>query len=235
MRYGFKPDLSKNWPMKLVSLLLAVMIWILLVPEDKIVSEKTMTVPLEVRSIPAGLEIVEKPASSVDITIKGPSRMLKDTGVQEIRAILDLGKATVYQQEFPLNPNSIYVPSGLTVTSVRPNKVSLKLELTREQTLQIRPTVRGKPAPGFKVSKIEVHPSTVLVRGPESRIKAKEPVTTAPVDVTDLKQTTVFDVDIILPRPELRLLSIFTNVRVTVHIEDQSNKERAAKTQTINK
>ncbi len=208
----------KNWPLKLIALVLALFIWLILVPEDKSISDKLMTVPLEVRNIPNGLEIVERPASSVDITVRGPNRILKDANVQEIKAVLGLDKATVYQQEFPLNTSMIYVPSGLSVTNIRPNKVALKLERTREESLAIRPALRGKPAKGYKTVEVEVQPANVLVRGPESRIKAKDVVSTAPIDLTDLKQTTVFDVDIILPRPELRLLSIFTNVRVTVHI-----------------
>jgi YbbR domain-containing protein len=57
------------------------------------------------------------------------------------------------------------------------------------------------------------------VRGPESRVRGKEAATTAPVDVSGLTESTVFEVDIILPRPEFRLVSPQTSARVTVHVE----------------
>lgn len=227
--------LLKNWPLKLISLFLALILWLILVPEDKAISEKTMTVPLEIRNIPVGLEMIERPTANVDINIKGPNRILKDAKSQEIRAVLDLEKATVYQQEFPVNPSSIYVPSGLTVTSVRPSKVNLKLDKTVEETLEIKPIVRGKTAAGYRIARVEVQPSKVMVRGPESRFKAKDMVTTAPVDATDLQQTTVFDVDIILPRADMRLLSIFTNVRVTVFMEPDTGAPSRTRTSTVRK
>ena len=61
--------------------------------------------------------------------------------------------------------------------------------------------------------------AVVLVRGPEGRLRAKEAATTAPVDVSGLVEPTVFEADIILPRPELRLVSAPTRARVTVLVE----------------
>ncbi|MGZ5487301.1 MAG: hypothetical protein ACXWF4_02125, partial [Candidatus Aminicenantales bacterium] len=42
---------------------------------------------------------------------------------------------------------------------------------------------------------------------------------TAPVDVAGLSDSTIFDADIILPRPELRFVSPQTSARVAVTIE----------------
>jgi YbbR domain-containing protein len=84
--------------------------------------------------------------------------------------------------------------------------------------------IRGKVAAGFRISKIEVEPKDVVVRGPESKVKAKDTVTTAPIDVTDLARAGEFEVDIILPKPELRLVSARTTVLVTVTVEpDKAN------------
>jgi len=220
MKRSLRTFVTKNWALKLASLVLALVIWLLLIPEDKVYSDKSLVVPLELRNIPVGLELIERNTSTIEVAIRGPNRLLKEVGAQNIRAVLDLEKATVYQQEFPLNPNMISVPSGVRLIAVRPNKVNIKLERTREETLMIKPTVRGRPADGFRLEGVEVQPAKVLVSGPESRFRSKDVVTTTPIDITGLDKQTVFDVDIILPHPELRLLSIFTTVRVTVKIAE---------------
>ena len=79
-------------------------------------------------------------------------------------------------------------------------------------------TLRGKPAPGNRITRVEIEPASVAVQGPESAIKAADAATTAPVDVSGLTQSTVFDADIILPRPELRFVDPRTSARVTVVI-----------------
>ncbi len=221
--------LAKDWKLKLVSLVLALGLWLLLVPAEKMFSEKSLTIPLETRNIPAGLEIVERQVATIDITLRAPNRLLDEIGPSGLVARIDLDHATVLQQEYPLNTSMIAVPPGAEVVKISPGKVTIKLELTAEATLDVHPTLRGKTAPGFRIARTEIEPSSVLVRGPESRVRIKEAATTAPVDVSGLAESTVFEADIILPRPELRLVSPQTRARVTVLVEpDKGAAETAA-------
>jgi YbbR domain-containing protein len=227
MRPYLKGLVFRNWGLKLVSMALALALWLVLVPADKVLSEKTLTVALETRNTPETMEIVERSTPTVDVTVRAPSRILNEISPSTLTAKLDLERATVYQQEYPLNKTMISLPPGADVIEVRPNKVQIKLEWTKEATLEVHPSVRGKVSPGFRISKIEVEPKDVTVRGPESKVRAKDTVTTAPVDVTNLARTAEFDVDIILPKPELRLVSSRTTVRVTVTVEAEKGNSKA--------
>jgi len=219
MRRTLARWLVRDWKLKLVSLLLALGLWLLLVPSEKIFSEKALTIPLETRNVPAGLEIVELQTSTIDVTLRAPNRLLGEIGPSGLVARVDLERATVLQQEYPLDKSMIAVPPGAEVVKIAPNKVTIKLERTGEASLDVHPTLRGKPAPGFRIARTEIEPSSVLVRGPEGRLRAKEAATTAPVDVSGLAEPTVFEADIILPRPEFRLVSPPTRARVTVQVE----------------
>jgi YbbR domain-containing protein len=218
MRHTLARWVTREWKLKLVSLGLALGLWLMLVPADKVSSEKSLTVPLEVRSIPPGLEIVERSVAAVDITLRAPNRLLEEIGPSGIAARIDLDRATVLQQEYALSTSNVAVPPGAKVVKISPSKVTIKLEKTAEATLEVQVTLRGKPAPGFHIEGMEMTPSSVTVQGPESRLKGAGAATTAPVDVTGLAQTTVFDADIILPRPELRFVSSETSVKVSVRI-----------------
>ncbi len=219
MRNTVRNLFVRDWELKLVSLLLAVAVWLLLVPAEKKFSEKSLTIPLETRNIPAGLEIVERPATAIDVTLRAPDRTLDEIGPSALVARVDLDRATVLQQEYPLNPSMIAVPPGAEVVKISPGKVTIKLERTAEATLDLHPTLRGRPAPGYRIARTEIEPASVVVRGPESRVRAKEAASTAPIDVTGLAGSTVFTADIILPRPELRLASPETSARISVLVE----------------
>jgi YbbR domain-containing protein len=219
MSHRIKMWFVRDWELKLVSLALALGLWLLLVPAEKMFSEKSLTIPLETRNVPSGLEIVERPAATIDITLRAPNRLLDEIGPSGLVARIDLDRATVLQQEYPLNASMIAVPPGAEVVKITPSKVTIQLERTAETTIDVHPTVRGRTAKGFRIARTEIEPATVLVRGPESRIQAAEAATTAPVDVTGLQESTVYEADIILPRPELRLASPPTRARVTVLVE----------------
>lgn len=219
MRRALAHWITRDWRLKLVSLGLALGLWLLLVPAEKVSSEKSLTVPLETRNVPAGLEIVERPVATVDITLRAPKRVLGEIGPSELVASLDLERATVLQQEYQLSTSMIAVRPGAKVVSISPGKVTVKLERTSAATLKIGTTLRGKPARGFRVARTEIEPASVSVQGPESRVKDAGAAATAPVDITGLTESTVFETDIILPRPELRFVTSQTSARVTVHIE----------------
>jgi len=211
--------ITRDWPLKIVSLVLALALWLLLVPAEKVSSEKSLTIPLEAAGVPAGLEIVERPVATIDVTVRAARRVLSEITPSSLSARIDLERASVHQQEYAINAAMIDVPAGAQVVKISPSKVTIKLEKTVEATLAVHAMLRGKPAAGSRIARIEIVPDQVTVQGPESRVKAADAATTAPIDVSGLAESTVFDADIILPRPELRFVDPQTDARVTVVIE----------------
>lgn len=212
--------LVRNWELKLLSLLLAFILWLSLIPEEKTLSEKTLTIPLETHNIPADIELVEKPDPTVDVTIRAPNRMINEISAANVFVKLNLSTATLFQQEYPLNETMISLPPGAEVVRISPTKVRLKLERTQEVMLDIVPTVIGQAKEGYGISKIEITPPRVLVKGPESKIREKEKVSTSPINISELTASTEVEADLILPRPELRLASPRTRVRVRIFLEE---------------
>jgi YbbR domain-containing protein len=208
--------LTRNWGLKLLSLVLSFILWMTLIPEEKIQSEKTIAVPLEVHGLPADLEVVEKPQATIDVTLRAPNRLLAQLTAANVRAILNLDKATTNQEDYPLNPDMIAVAPEAKVVRVMPNKVRLKLEKGKEVSMEISPTLIGQVKAGSRIEKVVVVPSKAFVRGPESKIKAKDRIRTTPIDITDLAQTAEFEADLILPKPELRLTTAQTRAKVRV-------------------
>ncbi len=210
----------RNWELKLLSLFLAFILWLSLIPEEKTFSEKTLTIPLETLNIPANMELVEKPVSTVDVTIRAPNRMINEISAANVFAKLNLSTASVFQQEYPFNETMISIPPRAEVVRISPAKVRLKLERTQEVLLDIVPIIIGQAKAGYGVSKIEITPPRVLVKGPESKIREREKVSTSPIDISELTASTELEADLILPKPELRMASPRSRVKVKIFLEE---------------
>lgn len=218
----------RNWELKLLSLLIAFFVWLSLIPEEKTFSEKTLTIPLETHNIPADMELVEKPDPTVDVTIRAPNRLINEISAANVFAKLNLSRASIPQQEYPLNETMISIPTGAEVVRISPAMVRLKLERTRGVSLDIVPNIIGQAKEGYGIAKIEVSPPRVLVKGPESKFGKKDRVSTSPVDISELTSSTEVEADLILPKPELRLASPRAKVMVRIFIEEIGPAEKPA-------
>ena len=221
MRF-FRDLFTRNRGPKLLSFFLALLIWLILIPEEKTYSDKTLTVPLETRNVPPDMELVEKPAAAIEVTVRARNRLLSELSSSGVSARLDLERASVYQDIYPLNRSMITVPPGAEVVGISPNMVRLKLEKTKLMDLEIAPMIVGKVKEGLRIARIEVTPPRVPVMGPESKIRTKDKVSTSPVDVSKLTQSTTVEADIILPKADLRLATTLTKVRIEIILEENA-------------
>lgn len=212
----------KNWGLKLVSLLLALILWVSLIPEEKIFTEKNLTISLEAHNVPTGFELVKKPPEKVDVTIRAPNRYIDQLTAANVVAILNLESASLIQEDYTLTESMISMPAGTkaTILKISPNTVNLKMERSREIMLDIQPDLIGKPIEGLKIEKYEVQPPQVLIRGPESKVREDYKVRTSPIDISTLMQTTVLEADLILPSPDLSFATTRTKIKVTIFITE---------------
>lgn len=213
----------RNWELKLLALFLALVLWILLIPEEKTFAEKSLNVNLELVNLPPDMEVVEKPITTVNLKVRARKRIINQLTPDSFQAELDLSKASIYQQEYPLEARMVKTPPEVEIISVSPPYVHLKLEKTRRLEMEVVPSLIGRPAEGYQIVKVEVIPAKVMVSGPESKIKPRDKVITSPIDASALTESQTVEVDLILPRPELRLLSLYPKAKVIITVEKKNN------------
>ncbi len=224
MKIFLKGLFLKNWGLKLFSLLIALILWITLIPPEKMFQEKNLTISLETHNLPQNMELVKKPPATIDVTIRAPYRYMDQITSSNVVAELNLQNASLFQEDYTLNESMISMPTGVraTVVKITPNTVNLKLERSVEIMLEVVPDTIGDPIEGLKIEKIEVDPSQVLIRGAESKIKKDYKVRTSPIDISTLMQTTELEADLILPSPDLRFATSLTKVKVTIFIIEEN-------------
>src|SRR6266566_1868186 len=161
-----------NWHLKLISLILAVMLWMVVATETS--SELGMEVSLEYRNIPAQLEITGDTTNTVQVRLRGSVNVIRDISAKDVSTTIDLSKMRPGDKIVPLSPQNVQAPFGAEVIRVNPSSVRFSLERTVTKTVPVVPTIAGQPSDGFEIGKVLINPNKVEVEGPESRLNTLE-------------------------------------------------------------
>ena len=133
----------RNWGLKLFSLILALVLWFTIIPDEMMSFEQTLTVPLELIHKPSWMETVERPPATIEVTIKAPNRLYDLITTDSVRVRLDLTTASVEQTEYPITINMISLPQGAEVIQIFPSQVKMRMERSKEVLLDVEPTRVG--------------------------------------------------------------------------------------------
>ncbi len=182
-----KEFILENWTLKLMSVLLAWILWLFVRGEPG--TERVITVPFEVR-ISRDMEITNERPNSVDVTVRG---IIPNTwfGQTIPTCSIDLQGYSEGEHNIPLSPANVHLPraSGLEVLKITPARVTLVLEKTISKEVPIVVTTRGEPPSGFDVYDKTASPSVVLLTGPRSHVERLQHIATEPVPLTGEEQS----------------------------------------------
>jgi len=176
MKIMTKEIIFRNWQLKVLSLLLALVLWIILIPEEKTFAEKNLTVNLELVNIPLELEVLEPPDTRLNLKIRARKRLINDLRPESFSAQLDMSRASIYQQEYLIDASMIKAPAKVEIVSFSPAYVHVKLERTKKLEMEVVPTIIGRPPDGYRLVGVEINPTKVMVAGPESKVRARDKV-----------------------------------------------------------
>jgi YbbR domain-containing protein len=201
--------------LKLAALLLGTLLWFMVSGKQ---IERRVAVPVSYSNVPAALEMTGDQVDDATVHVRGEDSLVAGLAPGDLRVIVDLKDAHTGTNLIPLQTSQVVVPHGVEVLQVDPGAVTVTLEPTGRLDAQVVPTVEGRPAPGFSVKQVIVHPRTVAVYGPESRLRYPVSVVTERVSIEGRRSTVEQDVNVGVVDAQLRLRNPGT-VRVTVRIE----------------
>ncbi len=225
MLINLKLFFTKNWALKLISLILATFLWLTVIGEEKTKSEKALIVPLEIHNQPANLILVERPPQTVDVIIRASNRVLPEISALNVRVVLDLTSASIAQSQYALNQNMVSLPAGAEIKEISPSLVNLKWEIRRDMLVSVEADTHGQLPEGLSLTNTVCIPSKVMIYGPESKIKDDLKVKTTLIDLSLVQDSMEILTDLILPDPELRLVDSGTKVQVRLVIEKEQTEE----------
>lgn len=178
--------LSENWTLKLISLVLALLLWMFIMGERRL--EVGYLVPLELQNIPKDLMVANEVPSLVDVRVSGPRTLLMKVSPNDISIIVDLTDLKPGLTTFKRLEERLNLPNGLRVTRLSPSFIDLKLERIKQKQVPIKIALVGEPLPGFQIGRIMAVPDKVLVEGGETELKGISEVTTEEVDLNGVNE-----------------------------------------------
>jgi len=210
----FRNYIFKNVSYKLVSLLIAVMLW-WGVGRDQRSIEMPLTVPLEFQNPPSHLQFNSNYPFEAHITLRGPERVLEELSPSEVHAVVDLQGAGPGERTYSVSRSNIRVPRDVNVVQIVPSQFHISFDRTTVRSVPVQPRVIGTLLSGYGISGVSSDPATVNIVGPERRVEAVQAAITDPVDATGVVGRATFTTHAYVGDSLVRVESPET-IRVTV-------------------
>jgi YbbR domain-containing protein len=179
--------ITKNPTLKIISLILAVILWVFV--KSKSGGEVGLVVPLEFYRVPSNAIVTQVTEEVINVRLNGSFLQLERLPAREIRARIDLSRARPGTNSFDILPHNFNIPQGLKVTQISPSSVKVELDRVMERIVQVKAAVKGRPARGYRVSKISVDPPYITLLGARSQLAGLTEISTEVVDISGLKET----------------------------------------------
>ncbi|MFH0924342.1 MAG: CdaR family protein [bacterium] len=203
----------KNIGLKIISLVMAVLLWFLVVGEQK--SEITFRVPIELSNIPDKMEIVSELPEYADIKIIGSLSSIKGVTPTQVRVSAKLAG----DKEVEYVPLLCDPPNEVKIVDITPNKIRIKLEKTNYKEVELEKNYEGTPLKGYKLKSIDLKPKKVTVAGPKSKIKILKSISTSPVDLNDRNSSFSAEIKPLVDKP-FRLCNNDLKVVAKIELEE---------------
>lgn len=207
----------KNTGLKILSLFLAFVLWVVVFQGDQIV-DQTLEVPVRVVPGPDSV-IMNQNVLTVKVAVRGTPTLLRRLLPDDVVARIPLTKEQEGEQTIEISKDHLGLPAELEVVRVTPPSLTVRVEPKERKRVPILPTLAGDPAPGYRVSGVRKQPSTVVVEGARSEVESLEGVPTRPVDIAGATKSLQREVPLADTGKKTVILAEDVIVRVRVGIE----------------
>ena len=198
-----KKKVANNISLKILSLIIAVVVWLLVVNIDNPIGTKSFVVSdvqlLNEAYIDADgkMCIQDSEQTPIRVTIKAQRKILDKLTVADLRATADL------QQAVSLDTDPVMVPITVSCEKVSPNNIevtpnnlSLHLEDKDTQEFVVNVTTNNtKPDKRYEVGSLTSNPEKIKITGPKSLINKIDKVN-ASVDVDGASEDVTEETDV---------------------------------------
>ncbi len=216
----------RNFGLKLLSLLIAVVLWLAVVRDP--MAEVVLKIPIEFEHVPQNLDFTSEQIPQAEIRVRGPERIVRGLDQGDVHAFLDLAVAAPGEHTYDLNAHSVRVPRSVEVVQIMPAQLRINFDKDIARIVPVRPRVIGTFAPGVQLASngVIADPAQITVVGPQKRVNQVEAVLTDPVDATGVIGRARFETNVYVPDPLVHLAHPGP-IHVTV-VTEKSGKTDAA-------
>ena len=160
--------LKRNWPAKILSLLVAIVMWFFIMRDQNPVMEVSYVVPVQVQNL-ASNYIVEDAPQSVRVVLSGPRDTIINLKSENLKAYIDASGVSPGQNNVTIHFNS---PSGMSLMEVKPDTITLTVDEYAEKKLPVEIVPLGQISDNVALKSVTVIPKEVTVSGRKQQVMA---------------------------------------------------------------
>lgn len=180
------PLFTRNWPIKLAALFLALLLYVAVAAQQPI--SQAFTLRLRVQVPPGRALLSQPPGVSVQVAGRG-GELLKLRAFPRFIGIAVPDTFSGTDFHLTLGPTDIAIPKGVdvTVTDISPRDLTFTLDSVARKDVRIVPRVTVVADSGFTLrTGLSISPSVARIVGSDRALAGIESVTTVPVQISNV-------------------------------------------------
>ena len=176
--------LQQNWQLKLLSLGIALLVWLYVLEQRDPWERKDVIVPVKVSGLATDQMATEIKPSSVTATFEGRRESLALLAAKPPEAVASVTGRALGTHEVPVAILASALPRGTRLDRLALDQVTVTLDERVEEKRVLWVDVRGRPAPEYQVKSYQREVNEVTLSGPREVVANARAV--APVDVSGM-------------------------------------------------
>lgn len=153
--------LGKNWQLKLICLLVAIVLWFVVINEQNPNSESSYTVPVVVENLDSQYIATDVP-KNVYIRLTGPRNTMVNVGANDIKAYVDLSAAEEGTMSVPIQ---VDLPAGIKIAKQSIATANVRIDVYAVKEMKLTPQMEGALDNDLSVESVKMVPEKVIVSG----------------------------------------------------------------------
>lgn len=187
----------------------------------------SLEVPLEFMNLRTGMEIVDTSVNSVQLNLSGSSTLIRSLRPEQLKVRLDLFKAEAGNNTYDVNVDDVSLPPGIILQNVKPATVRLILDAVETRDIPVQVDWVGHLPDNLILASVELDPPRLAVVGVGRVLDDVSTIYTEPVNLEELKSSTVLSLKPILKPGSLKLAPTAKNrIAAKVTLEERAPAER---------
>lgn len=185
----------KDVNLKILSLFVAILLF-LYVHSQSNSSIVALVVPVEIKNLPANKMILLPRTRQAQVTIKGPSFVVRDLAISAMTFRVSMPVDISNQYTVRLNEKTLPIPPSVEVLSIEPAELELIFDDVIEAEVPVVVPRIGKLPEGYNLVSQKTIPSRVVVKGPKTDIQGLRRVESDPVDFREVTDSLELELDL---------------------------------------
>lgn len=183
--------LNNKTLLKILSVLIALGMWVMVVSGHE--ETKEMTVPVRLINIQQG-KVAISDFPNVSINIKGAARLMQSLTNSDVLLDIDVSGFTDGQSIRRVLTSDFKTPLGLEVSDVNPSELRITVDNITAKEVRVLPSTIGEVKQGYMVESITLKPNTVTVTGAKTVLSQLENISTMSINLSERNENFVQNV-----------------------------------------